>query len=121
MNDIIETAEKLLQKEREYRELIGEEHNELAIAAANRGWQTTRYQRGMEMREEIAKLQAKWDEAKMASLKNQLGVITSTSDEDFNELVDIICDRLIHSKSDSAFMGEKMNEVVRLIHKKQQA
>lgn len=51
------------------------------------------------------------------SLQKQLGVITDTEDEAFNELVDIVCDKLIDSTPDSRFAGEKMNKVVRLIHK----
>lgn len=45
-------------------------------------------------------------------LKHQLGVITSTSDEDFNALVDIVCDKLLTCHASSKFMGKKMNEVV---------
>jgi hypothetical protein len=79
MNNIIETAEKLLKKEREYRDFIGEEHKELAIAAANRGWKSTRYERGVEMREEIAVLQEEWDREKLK--KNDFVLIKGRYDE----------------------------------------
>lgn len=50
------------------------------------------------------------------NLKHQLGVMTSTSDDDFNQLVDIVCDELLGSTADTAFMSNRMNEVVRRLH-----
>lgn len=50
------------------------------------------------------------------NLKHHLGVMTSTSDDDFNQLVGIVCDRLLGSTVYTVFMSEKMNQVVRRIH-----
>ncbi len=50
-----------------------------------------------------------------ALLKHQLGVMTNTEDKDFNELVDIVCDRLMQYDGKSTFVGEKMQKAAEMM------
>ena len=47
---------QLIEKLENYIEFIGEELSELAVLASNRGWESTRIQRGEELRKEIKEL-----------------------------------------------------------------
>ena len=64
-SSVIETAEKLLQKEREYRELIDKELSDVVTIAAVHGWKSDDYERGVQLRKELAELQKAWDAIKV--------------------------------------------------------
>ena len=63
MDELVKTFEEyndqLIKAYEEYIKLLGDELNDLAPLAQNRGWKSTRYEAGKSCREKIKLLKAK--------------------------------------------------------------
>lgn len=53
--------DKLIEKQREYIELLGKEINELGVPAYLHGWRSKRYEDGVKIRAEISALEKQID------------------------------------------------------------
>lgn len=53
----MDNKEELIQVYKEYIQLLGDELNELAILASNRGWKSNRFEAGKKLRDKIKELE----------------------------------------------------------------
>jgi hypothetical protein len=53
----MKSKDKLIEKQKEYIELLGKEIDATAVIAYAHGWRSTRYEAGKQLRKEIAELE----------------------------------------------------------------